>query len=342
MNGMKPTIAFFRLFLLPLLVLVLATSCSSLRTQSSDSCAKNSGDTVISYYLPKPYVQVELYEENFGADKTRVHVRMLGISSADVSKSYLLKLNHNWGSRDEVRAVLTPEGLLSHITYDRHPRQADAVVAIGRAALKAASMVVGGPFKGDGAPPEFARLAARGGYEYKGQCIATNLMIGTRQINIDINKPECLSSPAGQRCDEMDREAFRYRRLIPLSVRVHDSDPGNASKSAIDITGIVYVPDPCPANDMSYPLTHLTFAHQRYDFAFAGGVLSEVAVRKESELLTIAEIPGNILGVVTGLPAKLISVEVNHNNSPSAPGATSFGDDKDPGRSHSNQEKFGY
>ena len=341
MNCMKPTIAFFRLFLLPLLVLVLATSCSSLRTQSSDSCAKISGDTVISYYLPKPYVQVELYEENFGADKTRVHVRMLGISSADVSKSYLLKLNHNWGSRDEVRAVLTPEGLLSHITYDRHPRQADAVVVIGRAALKAASMVVGGPFKGDGAPPEFARLVARGLYPYTGNCMTTNLHMGNREFTVKITQDSKTNAPRLS-CDEMKREAFRYRRLIPLTVTICDKDRGNASGSPIDITGIVYVPDPCPANDMSYPLTHLTFAHQRYDFAFAGGVLSEVAVRKESELLTIAEIPGNILGVVTGLPAKLISVEVNHNNSPSAPGATSFGDDKDPGRSHSNQEKTGY
>ena len=143
------------------------------------------------------------------------------------------------------------------------------------------------------------------------------------------------------RCDQVKRTAFSYRRLAPFSVQVRECGHNDSKGSPLDIGGVVYVPDPSTNAVMKYPLTHLTFAHQRYDFSFAGGVLSEVAVRKESELLTIAEIPGNILGVVTGLPAKLIAVEVNHDYHSGSSGTMPYSDDKDPGRAHNNQEKTG-
>ncbi len=84
-----------------------------------------------------------------------------------------------------------------------------------------------------------------------------------------------------------------------------------ARATSIKVSGVLYVPDSQSREKFWIPTR--TVAKQSYDFVFTDGTLSEVAVRKESGLLTVAEVPGQILGTVTGLPAQLLSVEVNHN-----------------------------
>ena len=259
--------------LMGLLLTFLLTSCSSLES----TCEKQQDKyTVASYYLPKPYVQVELYEESFGTSNSRIHVRVQGFSVADTSQQYFLKLDHSHWVRDEVRVDLTPEGLLNHLTYDRFPRQADAVVAIGRAALKAASMVVGGPMKGDGSPPEFARLVQREIYkvnEGNWECTYPELSGGCRKFTVTILNLKETAQCCGK-SNAPSRPAFFYRPLIPVKVTVKENTGSKPDAPPMNISGVVYVPDPAQDAVMSLQLDRGTIAHQRYDFSFAGGVLS--------------------------------------------------------------------
>lgn len=327
---------------LPSVLLVLfalaGPGCSHLRTASAPG-----PDTVVSYFLPEPWIQVDIYEESLGPGRSKYHTRVQSLPVPDEELPLYLNLHHSASTRDQVNVSVAPSGLLQRITYDRFPRGADAVVALGKAALKAASMVAGVPLKGDGAAPEFSRLVAREVYPITidGQIDVARLQRRAVPVTITYNgvvfsiavQPSKQGQvaaglyPTVSEFPKAGDAAFHYRPLRPIQVTVTwPSSAGAAGDS--QLSGILYVPDLRRVEQFVIPTS--TSAKQSYDFVFTDGTLSDVAVRKESGLLTIAEVPGQILGTVTGLPAQLISVEVNHNPPASDP-RLSTGDDKGSG-----------
>ncbi|MBL9139090.1 MAG: hypothetical protein JNK85_24695 [Verrucomicrobiales bacterium] len=152
--------------------------------------------------------------------------------------------------------------------------------------------------------------------------------------------PVCGAVAAAEPDPALDRVVgFYYRPLIPFTVSIEENiDREPAGVRLINAqSSIVYAPD-CDRVEPFFLARAQVFARDQYDLRFSGGVLKEVSVSRESELLKFAEIPGRILGTVTSLPAELITVNVHHKNNSSTDG-DSLSSDKDSGRTTPRREK---
>ncbi|MCC7373887.1 MAG: hypothetical protein IT581_04465 [Verrucomicrobiales bacterium] len=132
---------------------------------------------------------------------------------------------------------------------------------------------------------------------------------------------------------------FYYRPLIPFTVSIkEDIDREPAGFRLVNSqSSTVYAPD-CRRVEPFFLARAQVFARDSYDLRFSGGVLREVSVSRESELLKFAEIPGRILGTVTSLPAELITVNVHHKGERGG-GDDPLTSDKESGRTTPRREK---
>lgn len=296
-------------------------SCSSVSSNSNVTI--NGG--ALAYFLPQAWILVEIYEEATVVERKKFHVKVQSLAVADTSKEYQIKLDHSMATTDRLRVEIDRVGLLKRITYNQRQRGTDSAVALGKAAVQVGSMMMGVPIKGLGDPPEFSRLILRRVYKVNDNGTLEGVegeACGEIAFCVSSTDVGAVSEPSGVCCTNSASSAFFYRPMRPIKVSVKQVNSNRSEREIpVDFAGILYVPDSRVCR--GYELLKGAVGESSFDFSFTDGTLTEVSMIQESGLYEVVSVPGRILGVVTGLPAKLISIDVNRTEAE----PKTFGDD---------------
>lgn len=319
-------------------LLTTLSSCTSMLettivdTAESTACLSGAG----AYFLPKKVLTVEIK----GKDEKGGKLRGYGIDITDDWKSipdreqaYCLDYLGSITSRDEVGIIRTDEGLLRRV-YTRAEDRSVAIAktlidtafllgaAAGRQALGASGQTFAGPFTFDPFDPyEAARInAALRPYGYCVFVSEFSFPYGVlpaswceqpRVLSIHVSKAPPLADPLPP--VNISSRGVLYRPNITRTLTVmRKADPYGRDPWLLTMTKQVEVPNRAPV--FSAEVTRSLFVDRVTDLEFNDGILTNVSVKKPSELAAFVEIPLAVVSAAVALPGTIVKLKINDAN----------------------------
>ena len=317
-------------------LLAAATNCSTmLDTHVLDpaapmTCTNAAG----AYFLPKKLIRVKVSGDAKTAGKNGLGLDVgdLPGSVPDRSVVYCLDYLASPTSRDEVGIIRTSEGLLQRVytraedkSVDIAKTLIDTSFLLTGAALREGvgiqtSVIVGDyefdPFE----PVEAARINAAlrqfgycvfvEGYSFPFGISPQSWCERPQVISIHVARAD-MAEPLPPA--EMSRRGVVYRPNITHTLTVlRKANPAGRGPWLLAMTRQIEVPNGAPV--FVAEVNRSLFVDRVTDLEFSDGVLTNISVKKPSEIAAFVEIPLAIAKAVTALPGLVLNLKINDAN----------------------------
>jgi hypothetical protein len=288
-----------------------------------------------AYFLPKKLIKVQVTGDikTAGKNGLGLDVGDVPISAPDRSVVYCLDYLASPTSRDEVGIIRNPEGLLQRVytraedkSVDIAKTLVDTSFLLTGAALREGvgitqpSAIVGDyefdPFE----PVEAARINAAlrqfgycvfvEGYSFPFGLSPQSWCEQPRVISVHVARADVAEPlPAA----EMSRRGVLYRPNVTRTLTVlRKANPTGRGPWLLAMTRQIEVPNGAPA--FVAEVNRSLFVDRVTDLEFSDGVLTNISVKKPSEIAAFVEIPLAIANAVAALPGLVVKLKINDAN----------------------------
>ena len=256
------------------------------------------------YALPKGYIKVVSDGATDGATIT-----VETVYEPDEHHYYLLKYTPNIGFDDDITMAVNDKGFLSSIDVTTTSKLPDIVKKIGEIAVAALEIpaVRGvepvGPFEVIIDPEEIPEYPKepnkKSGKTYNwGKYITSISLEHPKAISFLYEKDSHSASegpPDENRC-------ICYRPALPFKLRL--------LVGGVYIERVVYLPN--YSKLATFDITRPAFVQKIQTLTFTNGLLTQVRLKKDSELLAVLGIPADLVKTVAGLPLALMEFKTQY------------------------------
>jgi hypothetical protein len=269
------------------------------------------------YVLPKGYIKVET-DSGYGGGKPEV------VYEPDPQHYYLLKYTSNMWYDDDINISLNESGFLSTITTTTTSRAPEIIKKVGEIASDTLRFTAGltrntwtepDNFLVLIDPKDIARYDPKIPFDDKKYAMSklkiTHISLEHPQNNplyID-PKPE----PAPERPPILN-QCICYRPTLPYKLRmayeITTAGYPENKKALVYVERYIYLPN--FSRLVTFDITRPKFVTQVQSLTFTNGLLTQVALKKDSELLAALGIPADLVKTVAGLPLELFKVKVQN------------------------------
>jgi hypothetical protein len=252
------------------------------------------------YALPKGYIKVVWDTET---------IKVETIYEPDEQHYYLLKYTTNIGFDDDITMAVNEKGLLSSIDVTTTSKIPDIVKKVGEIAVSALEIAVmrgqisEKPFELIIDPEEIPE------YPKKPNEKSRKTYGWEKYItSISLEHPKAISflyESASQSASEHPPDENRcicYRPALPFKLRLLVGE--------VYIERVVYLPN--YSKLITFDITRPAFVQQIQNLTFTDGLLTQVRLKKDSELLAFLGIPADLVKTAAGLPLALMEFKTQN------------------------------
>lgn len=256
----------------------------------------------IVYALPKGYIKVVSDGATAGATIT-----VETVYEPDELHYYLLKYTPNIGFDDDITMAVNEKGFLSSIDVTTTSKLPDIVKKIEEIAVAALEIpaVRGvepvGPFEVIIDPeeiPEYGQKEPEKTYSSWKKHITSISLEHPKAISFLYEK----ASESAKENPPDENRCICYRPTLPFKLRL--------VVGGTYIERVVYLPN--YSKLVTFDITRPAFVQKIQSLTFTNGLLTQVRLKKDSELLAALGIPADVVKTVAGLPLALMQFQTQN------------------------------